>query len=83
MVSKRISKHAVGRNRLKRLLGEAIRPVLADLPPGWDIVISARSQTIDADLRILIQDVTTLLRRAHLLESARTTEVENAQRSQP
>ena len=81
-MSKRISKLAVERNYLKRLLGEAIRPMLADIPKGWDIVISARSQTIGADLRILIQDVATLLRRAHLLESAKTTEVENAQRSQ-
>lgn len=82
VVSKRVSKRAVERNYLKRLLGEAIRPMLADLPTGWDIVISARSQTLGADLRILIQDVATLLRRAHLLKSAGTTKVENAQRSQ-
>ncbi|HEU5231017.1 MAG TPA: ribonuclease P protein component [Ktedonobacteraceae bacterium] len=83
VVSKRISKHAVVRNHLKRLLGEAIRPMLADLPIGWDIVISAKNQTLGADLRIITQDVAILLRRAQLLSSQGQQEVENAQRSQP
>jgi ribonuclease P protein component len=67
VVSKRISKHAVERNYMKRLLGEAIRPVLPELPTGWDIVISARTSTDSADLQALRQDIVTLLRRAHLL----------------
>jgi ribonuclease P protein component len=66
VVSKRISKHAVVRNYIKRLLSEAIRPVLADLPAGWDIVISAKNQVIDTDLNTLTHDITTLLRRAQL-----------------
>jgi len=67
VVSKRISKHAVVRNYLKRLLGEAIRPSLATLSPGWDIVISARQDTLTTDLRTLEQDIPALLRRARLL----------------
>ncbi len=69
VISKRISKHAVTRNYIKRLLSEAIRPVLADLPPGLDIVLSARGQIIGADLSTLRQDIITLLRRARLLAS--------------
>ncbi len=72
VISKRISKRAVERNYIKRLLGEAIRPVLADLPVGWDIVMSARHQAIGVDLRSLTLDVATLLRRARLLESTLT-----------
>jgi len=67
VVSKRISKHAVERNHLKRLLSEAIRSALPELSSGWDIVISARSQAINADVRMFEQDIATLLRRAQLL----------------
>ena len=73
VISKRISKHAVTRNYIKRLLGEAIRPVLADLPLGLDIVFSARGQILGADLSLLRQDMSTLLRRARLLATPSTT----------
>ena len=74
VISKRISKHAVIRNYIKRLLSEAIRPVLADLPQGLDIVFSARGQIVGADLFTLRQDIITLLRRARLLASPSATE---------
>jgi ribonuclease P protein component len=70
VVSKRISKHAVDRNRLKRLLSEAIRPSLPGLSLGWDIVLSARKNTLAADLHTLEQDISALLRRARLLVPA-------------
>ncbi len=67
VVSKRISKRAVDRNYLKRLMGEAIRPILPDLLPGWDLVFSARRDALTADLHTLEQDIPLLLRRARLL----------------
>ena len=73
VISKRISKHAVTRNYIKRLLGEAIRPMLADLPVGLDVVFSARGQILGADLPTLRQDMSTLLRRARLLATPSTT----------
>lgn len=69
VVGKRISKRAVDRNYIKRLLSEAIRPALADLPGGFDIVISAKNQVMGSDLLILQHDIATLLRRAQLLTS--------------
>ncbi len=69
VVSKRISKHAVIRNYKKRLLSEAIRPSLDKLSGGWDVVISARHSILDADLQTITHDITTLLRRAKLLDS--------------
>ena len=74
VVSKRISKHAVARNYIKRLLSEAIRPMLADLPAGWDIVFSARNQIVGIGLHTLTLDIATLLRRARLLEPTKTSE---------
>ena len=70
VVSKRVSKHAVERNHIKRLLSEAIRPLLPALPSGWDIVLSARNQAITADVHMFEQDITTLLQRAQLFAPA-------------
>ncbi|HLX59078.1 MAG TPA: ribonuclease P protein component [Ktedonobacteraceae bacterium] len=67
VVSKRISKLAVERNYLKRLLGEAARSFLPALPPGTDIVFSARTQASTADIHMLEQEIGTLLQRAKLL----------------
>ena len=69
VVSKRIAKHAVDRNYMKRLLSEAMRGLLPRFPGGLDIVVSARQKANTANLRILEQDMLTLLRRAKLLEA--------------
>ena len=69
VVSKRIAKHAVDRNYIKRLLSEAMRDLIPRLPGGLDIVVSARQKANTANLRILEQDMITLLRRAKLLEA--------------
>ena len=68
VVSKRISKRAVERNYIKRLLSEAIRTALPRLGVGLDIVVSARQQASAADLRTLEQDMLALLQRAQLLK---------------
>jgi ribonuclease P protein component len=77
VISKRISKRAIDRNHLKRLLGEAIRSLLPELTPGWDIVISARKDTLTADLHTLEQDIPALLRRARLLAPVSTREMKS------
>jgi ribonuclease P protein component len=68
VVSKRISKLAVERNYVKRLLTEAIRPLFVHLPAGWDIIISAKHTVIGVPLPALTQDLQLLLRRARLLD---------------
>ena len=77
VVSKRISKRAVDRNYLKRLFGEALRPIISEISPGWDIVISARKDSLTADLHMLEQDIPALLRRARLLVPAPTREMKS------
>lgn len=69
VVSKRISKHAVRRNYLKRLLSEAMRGVLPELPANMDIVLTARNSAASSDLRLLQEDIRTLVKRAGLLAS--------------
>ena len=75
VVSKRISKRAVDRNYIKRLLSEAMRVFLPRLPSGLDIVVSARQKANTADLRTLEQDMLTLLRKAQLLEATSKLDV--------
>jgi len=67
VVSKRISKHAVERNHLKRLLGEAVRGFLPGLPPGIDIVFSARNAASSVDIQTIASDIRILLQRAKLI----------------
>ena len=69
VVTKRISKLAVERNYIKRLLSEAIRCALPELLSGWDIVLSARNQVTTADLHMLEEDLVNLLHQARLLEA--------------
>ena len=69
-VSKRIGK-AVTRNRVKRRIREAVRPLLPNLPPGRDLVFIARSAMADADFQQLSQAVETLLGRVRLRPAPR------------
>lgn len=68
VVSKRVAKLAVQRNRTKRRLGEAVRPLLEQISGPYDIVLSARNAAIPADFATLRQDVINLLHRAQLLK---------------
>jgi len=77
VVCKRVSKRAVERNYVKRLLSEAIRPMLADIPAGWDLVISAKAPVIGVKLPDIVDDLRILLRRARLLNLSATQEARN------
>ena len=67
VVSRRVSKRAVRRNYVKRLLSEALRSFLVDIPVGWDLVISAKASSVGVKLVDLVEDLRILLRRARLL----------------
>jgi len=64
-VTKKVGK-AVQRNHLKRLLREIVK--LESLRPGWDIVLVAQPVAAEADYHQLKKAMTSLLRRARLLE---------------
>ena len=67
VVSKRVSKLAVRRNYIKRLLGEAMRPYLTKLSGDWDVVITVRNHISDVTLFSITHELETALRRAKLL----------------
>lgn len=56
--------NAVVRNRCKRRLREAARLLLADGPPGWDLVLIARDATPDRPWDKLLGDLRGALRQA-------------------
>ena len=58
---------AVQRNRAKRLLREAMRPLLPDLLPGWDLILIARKALPAESLQDIRQALTGLLRRAEII----------------
>jgi ribonuclease P protein component len=58
---------AVGRNRARRLIREALRQRLPLLKPGYDLVWVARSSISEADFRSVQAAIDDLLRRGRLL----------------
>jgi len=62
--------NAVQRNRAKRSLREAIRPLIPSISSGWDIVLLARRPISMAGYREIELALTNLLSRANLLENS-------------
>lgn len=58
---------AVHRNRAKRLLREAMRPLLPSIASGWDLILIARPALVNATLNDTRAALLNLLTRANLL----------------
>jgi ribonuclease P protein component len=58
---------AVTRNRAKRLLREAMRPLIPNILPGLDLILIARPGLISATLEETRQALLNLLQRAQIL----------------
>jgi ribonuclease P protein component len=56
--------NAVVRNRTKRRLREAARLLLAEAPPGWDLVLIGRDATATRDFKTLLGDLRGALKQA-------------------
>ncbi|MFQ6015676.1 MAG: ribonuclease P protein component [Anaerolineae bacterium] len=65
-VGKRVGK-AVVRNRIKRLVREAVRLQQPHIAPGWDLVFIARARSHDVSFSQIQETVGRLLRRARLI----------------
>lgn len=62
---------AVQRNRAKRIMREAVRPLLSQIAGSYDIVVIARRAIAGAKFAPVQSDLVKLLRRAGVLETAR------------
>ncbi len=70
IASRRIGK-AVARNRAKRLLREAARHLHSDLAPGWDLLLIARPEILQAKEPQVQEALASLAKRAGLLARER------------
>jgi len=68
VVSKKISKKAVERNRAKRLMSESVRLTDEKIKPGFDVVFISKSGIVNKDLEEVKGAVEKLLKRSGLLE---------------
>ena len=59
---------AVTRNHAKRLLREAMRPLLSNIASNLDLILIARQSILEASFPQIQAALNTLLRRAHLIQ---------------
>jgi len=71
-VSKRVDKHAVGRNRIRRQIKESFRLLRESLPPG-DYVLLAKPEAAKADNGALRAELLFLFERARTLKAMPAT----------
>jgi len=70
VVSTKVSKRAVVRNKVKRRLREAVRTHLDNLQPGWDMAFLTKPEIKDAEYVALAGTVDYLLKKAGVLSGS-------------
>lgn len=70
VVSKKIAKKAVQRNKIKRWLREASRLILRDIEPGFDIIVFTRQRITKSDFASIKQKLEQLFEKAGLTKGA-------------
>ncbi len=66
-VSKKLG-NSVARNRVKRRLREAFRPMISEALPGYDLIFIARDAVKEADFAAIQSTMRYLMRKAGLLK---------------
>ena len=66
-ISKKVSKKAVDRNRIKRQLKGVIRQQLRGISPGWKVVIVVKPQAIKCNYEHFLRELEKLLRKTKII----------------
>ncbi len=66
VVSKKVDKRAVVRNRIRRRLAGVLATIWATVPAGYDIVVSVHSDVSGLPTQELTKLITTALAKAHV-----------------
>ena len=68
VVSTKVSKEAVQRNRIKRALSEAVRFMTGDIKKGYDVVFLAKQKAAKTSTDLLMNEVRGAIINAGLLK---------------
>jgi len=68
VVSTKVSKEAVQRNRIKRALSEAVRFLTSDIKKGYDVVFLAKQRALQMSTDQMMNEVRETIRAAGLFE---------------
>ncbi|MBE9028986.1 ribonuclease P protein component [filamentous cyanobacterium LEGE 11480] len=66
-ISKKVSKLAVVRNRLKRQIKAALRSLLPQIKPGWSVVIIVRSSILGCNYWQILRELEQLLLKSEVI----------------
>ena len=66
-ISKKVSKKAVVRNRIKRQLKGVIRSYLQGIEPGWKVVIVVKPQAIECKYEHFLRELEELLKQTKII----------------
>jgi ribonuclease P protein component len=66
-ISKKVSKLAVVRNRIKRQIRAALRQLWPRVQPGWSVVIVVRSSILECNYEQILRELEQLLSKAGVL----------------
>ena len=66
LVGVKVSKKAIVRNRIKRLIREIIHARLKELKTGYDVVIIAQAQVVDQTKEEIKQGLVAQIKKLHL-----------------
>lgn len=66
-VSTKVSKRAVVRNRIRRLIWAAFQQLIPKLDPGWQLVIVVHPQAVQCDYQQFLQELNQLLVDAEVI----------------
>ncbi|MFA6908540.1 MAG: ribonuclease P protein component [Patescibacteria group bacterium] len=69
IVSKRVDKRATRRNRIRRVIREALRPMLSTFPPGTQILATALAPSPKLTAPVLRRQLTSACTRARLIKA--------------
>ena len=66
-ISKKVSKKAVVRNRIKRQLKGVIRNNLKEIAPGWKVIIVVKPQAIECKYEHFLRELEKLLKKTKII----------------
>ncbi|PJE70179.1 ribonuclease P protein component [Candidatus Shapirobacteria bacterium CG10_big_fil_rev_8_21_14_0_10_48_15] len=69
VVSKKIDRRAVSRNRVKRLLAASVQPLLPQIKPSLTVVFLAKKDIVTASQKELAQEIEAIFQKAAIFRS--------------